>query len=479
MRKDKRNIIVIGAGPSGLFTTYLLLKSGEKNVTCYEKENFLGGDWSESLPEYTHSTTALSKNSKANDIFTSSFNLLHKKNKTSQEWLDKVSIPIGYSSSMYREIFKNISFTDIFKLVVWYKKNKKDIYTISLEKLYKETRLSQKSKNIANIVGNLTVDSSQGTSFGTLVKILIENLRPSSLFLGKSLFSPYELKIPKNKLWEELEKSIDKLGGKVYKNAEVKILDKNNIIIKNNIGEQRKIKLNKNDKIVVASSEGCLLEPNNFLMNKWANINIKNFPPIGHSASIQIVFEKKLNTKILNSYSIASGVYTDWNLVVFVTKSKIKNVKDNTLLSVSVIGDNYKSSFTGKTFAESSVEERRKEVMRQIKNHPELKGYQFPKIKEIWGGDQTYRWATTGLIPNGQIKLKKNKRIYWSSFLRYPETIVSMLDSAANASIMVTKEITGKEPIKMSNKKSPLSLEIILTVLSLYGIYKFIQKQIR
>ena len=479
MVKDKRNIIIIGGGPAGLFTTYLLLKAGEKNVTCYEKETFLGGDWSESLPEYTHSTTALMKNSKANDIFADSFNVLHKNKVNSQQWLNKVSIPIGYSLSLYSEILKNISFSDIFKLIVWYRKNKKDIYTISLEKLYKETQISQKSKNIANILGNLTVDSSQGTSFGTILKVIIENLRPSSVFLRKSLFSPYELKIPKNELWKELENSINKLGGKVYKNAEVNILDKNNIIIKNNIGEQRIIRLNKNDKIVVASSETCLLEPNNFLMDKWAHINIENFPPVAHSASIQIIFEKELDTKILNHYSIASGVYTDWNLVVFVTKSKIKNVKDNTLLSISVIGDSYKSSFTGKSFAESSVKERRKEVMRQIKNHPKLKDYKFPKIKKIWGGDETYRWATTGLVPNGQIKIKKNKRIHWSSFLRYPETIVSMLDPAANASIMVTKEITGKEPIKMSNKKSPLSLEIILTVLSLYGIFKFVKKQLR
>ena len=44
---SNRKIIIIGGGPSGLFTAYLLLKSGEKNVICYEKEGILGGDWSE------------------------------------------------------------------------------------------------------------------------------------------------------------------------------------------------------------------------------------------------------------------------------------------------------------------------------------------------------------------------------------------------------------------------------------------------
>ena len=52
-----RKIIIIGGGPSGLFTAYLLLKSGEKNVICYEKENILGGDWSENFPEYVLAMT--------------------------------------------------------------------------------------------------------------------------------------------------------------------------------------------------------------------------------------------------------------------------------------------------------------------------------------------------------------------------------------------------------------------------------------
>ena len=75
-----RKIIIIGGGPSGLFTAYLLLQSGEKNVICYEKENILGGDWSENFPEYTHSTTVLMENSKSNDIFVDAFNYIKNEN---------------------------------------------------------------------------------------------------------------------------------------------------------------------------------------------------------------------------------------------------------------------------------------------------------------------------------------------------------------------------------------------------------------
>ena len=467
----KKNIIVIGGGPSGLFTTYLLLKSGEKNVTCYEKTNILGGDWSEMLPEYTHSTTVLMQNSKANEIFVDSFNYLKRKNITVKEWLDTVSI--SPSSSPYSEILKNICLKDLFKILIWYFKNKKDIYTISLEQLSKQSKVSNNTKKILNMISNLTVDSCKGTSVGTLIDMIIEEIRPSSLFLNQSLLTTKELTIKKNILWEQLEKSIKKLGGKIYKNTEVTLKNEKTVIIKNNQCTKEH-KINNNDKIIIASSEAALLNPDKFLMKKWANIDVKNFPPIGKSSTLQILFEKPLDTNIFNNYGIYSGMYTDWNLVTIINKAKFKNIKKNTLLVISIIGVNYKSKFTNKTYQESSPDERRKEIIRQIKKIPYLKDYKLPKIKKIFGGINISNWATTGLIPNGKINLKKKKNILWPSFLRYEQNIISILDSVANASIEVNKEITGKEPIKKSRKKLPLIIEYIITIIIFYSIYFYL-----
>ena len=49
-----------------------------------------------------------------------------------------------------------------------------------------------------------------------------------------------------------------------------------------------------------------------------------------------------------------------------------------------------------------------------------------------------------------------------------------LLDSVANASIEVNKEITGKETIKKSKKKLPLIIEYIITIIIFYSIYFYL-----
>ena len=208
-----KNNIVIGGGPSGLFTTYLLLKSGEQNVSCYEKNTILGGDWSEDLPSYTHSTTVLMKNSKANEIFVDSFNYLNGTNLNVKDWLDLVSKKVTPSS--YNEVFKNLRIRDLFKIIVWYLLNTKDKHTISLQEFSKQSRVSTNTKRILSMISNLTVDGCKGTSIGTLTDILTERMRPSTFLFDKSILSPRELIINKQNLWIQLEKSITKLGGKI------------------------------------------------------------------------------------------------------------------------------------------------------------------------------------------------------------------------------------------------------------------------
>ena len=467
---SNRKIIIIGGGPSGLFTAYLLLKSGEKNVICYEKEGILGGDWSEKLPSFIHSTTVLMEKSKANDIFVDSFNYYNNKNITSSQWLNLVSKQI--STSIYKEVFKNFNLIDIIKFLKWYYINKRDIHTIPLETMFSEAKISISGKRIFKLIGNIVEDGPKSVSVGTVFGTIIDNIRPSSLFLNQSLFSAREVTVNKNNLWKNLEKSIIKQGGKIYKNSFVTLKSKNQIIIKKKDKILKK-NINKNDIIVIAASEYCLMNPDKFFMSEWANINIKNFPPISYVSSMQFLFYKPLNLSLFDDYSIYSGIYTEWNLIVFIPKTRIKDVKKDTLLLVTILGKNYKSSFTNKTFSETSVEDRGKEIIRQIKNIPRLKNYTFPKIKKIFGGDNIYPWASNGLIPRGYIEIKKNKQIKWACYLR-SKNIASLLDGAANASIEVNKEITGKEPIKKSRTKLPLIVEYLITIIILYGVYLYL-----
>lgn len=495
MNNSKNKIFIIGGGPAGLFTTFLLLKSGKNNVICYEKESILGGDWSEDLPGYTHSTTVLMENSKANEIIVDSYNYMNhiingnsKDSKTVKQWLQEVSIKP--SSGPYFEIIKNVKISDIFKIIYWYWKNLNiDFYTVSLSDVYKQTKISQNGQYIFNMISNLTVDGSKGTSFGTFVDILIETIRPSSFLLGYSKLSSREMTTNKYQIWNNLEKTIYHLGGKIVKNSKAIVKENNNHDIYLQIthkisNETNVIPLSKKDKIVIASSESVLLHPEQYLMEKWAKINIPNFPPIGKSISFQFVFDSPLNPEIMNKYSVYSGMYTDWNLVSILNKVDVKNIQNNTMLIVTVIGVNYDSSFTKKTFIESSKEERISEILRQLQNIPDLKDrYILPSVERIYGGKHISNWATTGLIPNGKIELLNKSKthpyynIHWASFLRYGNNIISILDSAANSAVEVTKEITNKEPIKLSKSKPHLLSEYIILIIAVYIGYSNVKNR--
>jgi hypothetical protein len=456
--------IIIGGGPAGLFTAYLLLKSGRKNVHIYERSDKLGGDWSANLPYQTHSTMVLFRYGTNIKIFTDIYNELNNTQLSQDEWLDSISLKTKYS--IMEELLPNIDILDVLKILSW-RIRSSNIYEKSVKQMIEESNISVKGIRFLKILCNLGVDGISNTSAGTILSLIYDQIGIRKLLYQSG--TALHLKVPKEELWEMMKDIILKLGGIIYLNTDVTIQKgtKASLVIRDNFGRKiDNIVLNRDDKVVVATGEDNLINPKKYLMEEWAQINIPNFPPIGKVITQQILFEDSLDRNIFDKYDVLSGVDTEWNIVISLdhSQSQMPKYKKDSLLVCTLIGIDIKSSKLNKKAKECNEEELRGEIIRQIKSIPSLSKYCLPKVIKIYGNIKPIVWAHTGLIPNERIKLKDHENIHWASFLRNKKPGISNLATAADAAISVTKEITGREIISLE-WDIPIWLEYLLVLL--------------
>ena len=422
--KDPYRVYVIGGGISGLLASCLLL-SNNVNVIILERDKQLGGHWKTSYDNLglmiEHSPRVISYNY---TIFLELFKIF-----TRQSDLIKNNFSNKKGNSLMNFLMDKFNLIDIFRILLFVSSNlNKDLFTISVSKFLKEANLSNSGKELFTGLSNLTVAGIDETSFGSIWELSI-----NGILADKETYSA--VRSTTDSIIKPLENFIRNRGGIILTNSNVKIKYKKKNYYISFIGKEmnfmskdslyfKDIKVRKNERILVSVGSAVFTNPNNFLTNHFMDYNkIKNNLPVSYSCGIQYHFTTSFTSNYFSDYNWISGIYTDWAIVCTISKIPSKNRYVKFTISSVIIDCHKKSEFLGKNALNCTLLERKNETWRQILsslNKISLNnGGEIIELFPTWiTGGKLSQWTTNGLLPNGNIKYKKNRTIIWNSFLR-------------------------------------------------------------
>lgn len=375
MNNKSYDIVIVGAGPTGLALAHCLSSIKDKKILVIDREKTIGG-----CHRVIRDKNGLFTEHAPRIYISNYVNLFSLIDEIGLDFYDVfIDYKYGAIDLMFSNILFNISFNEVIVLTLdflYYLYDEKYGKDINYEKHLRDNNFSEKTIDIFDRLYRIL----DGASLSKYSVNKIQSLSNIAMFIKM-----YQPKKPLDKgLFNYWKIFLEKRGVEFLLDTDIKKINyKNNKIISIDTGN----KLIQLDKLILSippSNILKILENNDDnVKNSFGNINsFKNW-----SDKTEYLEYISFTYHFINAIQLPyiSGITfdTDWGIVCVNLSDYMNDIENNykKLLSAAITITDKKSKFINKTANECTEEELCDEVYRQLKNsiYPNLPNKEFYK----------------------------------------------------------------------------------------------------